>query len=43
MNNNNTAMIKKINLKHQFMSHTSDCGTRLLWTNDIAVFLNTAA
>ena len=30
------------NVKHQFMAHTAVCGTRLIYTNDIAVFQNTA-
>ena len=30
------------NVKRQFMEHTEDHGARVIYTNDIAVFLNTA-
>ena len=29
-------------IKHQFMVHTADRGTRVIYTNDIAVLRNTA-
>ena len=31
-----------INVKHQFMAYTEVCGTRVIYTNYIALFRDTA-